>query len=270
MTHDETMQLGVEFERRLIEIDPSFEVENKPDTETIYAFLNEYAKQYFDDIIKQLIITKDRDISTLLQDKIKCLIREANVDKVMSGLNSSQMNSITFKFPENYYMYIRSYSNCFSTYKFRENGQINTSVDTSNLKTVTVENNVFSEYKDSKKINNDFNDGFILRNPLVLFEGDNLYNVNKFSIIKDRYTDIKDITVIYYKKLDNFTIMISGHDCELSSSCFWDIVKGAVDLNIYSYKFGVTLESLKRKARAQLQDQQNNAKQQQQQQEDDQ
>jgi hypothetical protein len=44
MTREETVLLGVEFERRLIEIDPSFEVENKPDTETIYAFLSEYAK----------------------------------------------------------------------------------------------------------------------------------------------------------------------------------------------------------------------------------
>ncbi len=74
--------------------------------------------------------------------------------------------------------------------------------------------------------------------------------------------------LLYSEKIQSFTILTNGYDCELSSSCFWDIVKGAVDLYIYSYKFGVTLESLKRKARAQLQDQQNNAKQQQQ--EDDQ
>jgi hypothetical protein len=69
-------------------------------------------------------------------------------------------------------------------------------------------------------------------------------------ILKDKYTNIKNVTVIYYKKLDDFTIMRNGLDCELSSSCFWDIVKGAVDLYIYSYKFGVTLESLKRKAKS--------------------
>jgi hypothetical protein len=44
MKRYETVMLGIEFERRLIEIDPSFEVENKPDTKTIYAFLSEYAK----------------------------------------------------------------------------------------------------------------------------------------------------------------------------------------------------------------------------------
>lgn len=267
MTQEETVQLGIEFERRLIEIDPSFEIENKPDTETIYAFLSEYAKQYFDDIIKQLIITKDRDAISLLQDKIKNLIKEETINKEIGNYASRQINTNTFELPEDYYMYIRSYSNCYSTYKFRENGQ-NFTGGEQDLKTVTIENNVFSEYKDSEKINNDFNDGFILRNPLVLFEYGKDTNSTFLSIIKDKYTNIKDVTVIYYKKLDQFTTLYNGYECKLSSSCFWDIVKGAVDLYIYSYKFGVTLESLKRKARAQLQDQQNNAKQQQQ--EDDQ
>ena len=248
MTHDETIQLGIEFERRLIEIDPSFEVENKPDTETIYAFLNEYAKQYFDDIIKQLIVTKDRDVAALLQDKIKDLIREEIANREHGSYVSKQKNSVTFEFPEDYYMYIR--------------GQ-NLTGDEQNLKIVTIENNVFSEYKDSEKINNDFNDGFILRNPLVLFENKKQNGGTFLTIIKDKYTVIKDITVIYYKKLDDFTILTSGHNCELSQSCFWDIVKGAVDLYIYNYKFGVTLESLKRKAKSQLYDQQNQAKQQQ-------
>ncbi len=267
MTEYETEKLGIEFERRLIEIDPSFEVENKPDTKTIYAFLNEYAKQYFDDIIKQLIITKDRDVAALLQDKIKDLIREGVANREHGNYISKQTNSVTFEFPEDYYMYIRSYSNCLSTYKFRENGQ-NLTGDEQNLKTVTIENNVFSEYKDSEKINNNFNDGFILRNPLVLFENKKHTGGTFLTIIKDKYTVIKDVTVIYYKKLDDFTSMYREFKCELSSSCFWDIVKGAVDLYIYSYKFGVTLESLKRKAKSQLQDQQNNARPQQQ--EDDQ
>lgn len=267
MTQEETVQLGIEFERRLIEIDPSFEVENKPDTETIYTFLSEYAKQYFDDIIKQLIITKDRDVVALLQDKIKDLIREGVAPREHGSYVSKQANSVTFEFPEDYYMYIRSYSNCLSTYKFRENGQ-NLTGDEQNLKTVTIENNVFSEYKDSEKINNDFNDGFILRNPLVLFENKKQTGETFLTIIKDKYTVIKDVTVVYYKKLDDFSILKYMSNCELSSSCFWDIVKGAVDLYIYSYKFGATLESLKRKAKSQAQDQQNNARQQQQ--EDDQ
>jgi hypothetical protein len=37
----------------------------------------------------------------------------------------------------------------------------------------------------------------------------------------------------------------------LSYNAFWDIVKGAVDLYIYTYKYGVTLENLKRRAKEQ-------------------
>lgn len=268
MTYDETVQLGIEFERRLIEIDPSFEVENKPDTETIYAFLNEYAKQYFDDIIKQLMVVKDRNIISDLQERVKDLIKEEYITEINDSYNTIQPNCKSFNLPLDCYKYIRSYSKCLSTYKFKhkENSE----------DFVLVENKIFSEYQDYSKINNIYNDGFILRNPLVIFEREQKYYKGipntPITILHDNYTNISSILLVYYTMIEQFTILRSGgnYNCQLSSSCFWDIVKGAVDLYIYSYKFGVTLESLKRKARAQLQDQQNNAKQQQQQQEDDQ
>ena len=258
MTYQETFQLGIEFERRLIEIDPSFEVENKPDTETIYAFLNEYAKQYFDDIIKQLMVVKDRNVISDLQEKVKDLIKEEYIYEIDDSYNTIQQNCKSFNLPTDYYKYIRSYSKCLNTYKFKSkegSGEY-----------VFVENKIFSEYQDYSKINNTYNEGFIFRNPLVIFEREQ----NPITVLHDNYTTISSILLVYYKKIQSFTILTNGYNCELSSSCFWDIVKGAIDLYIYSYKFGVTLESLKRKARAQLQDQQNNAKQQQQQQEDDQ
>lgn len=268
MTYNETIQLGIEFERRLIEIDPSFEVENKPDTETIYAFLNEYAKQYFDDIIKQLMVVKDRNVINDLQERVKDLIKEEYITEIIDSYNTIQPNCKSFSLPIEYYKYIRSYSKCLSTYKFehKENSE----------DFVLVENKIFSEYQDYSKINNIYNDGFILRNPLVIFERKEKFGNNRpnmpITVLHDNYTNISSVLLVYYTMIKQFTILRSGSDynCQLSSSCFWDIVKGAVDLYIYSYKFGVTLESLKRKARAQLQDQQNNAKQQQQQQEDDQ
>lgn len=266
MTYQETVQLGIEFERRLIEIDPSFEVENKPDTETIYAFLNEYAKQYFDDIIKQLMVVKDRNVINDLQERVKDLIKEEYITEIIDSYNTIQPNCKSFSLPIEYYKYIRSYSKCLSTYKFehKENSE----------DFVLVENKIFSEYQDYSKINNIYNDGFILRNPLVIFEREEKFGNNRpnqpITVLHDNYTNISSVLLVYYTMIKQFTILRIGgnNNCQLSLSCFWDIVKGAVDLYIYSYKFGVTLESLKRKARAQLQDQQNNAKQQQQ--EDDQ
>lgn len=266
MTYQETVQLGIEFERRLIEIDPSFEVENKPDTETIYAFLNEYAKQYFDDIIKQLMVVKDRNVINDLQERVKDLIKEEYITEIIDSYNTIQPNCKSFNLPIEYYKYIRSYSKCLSTYKFKhkENSE----------DFVLVENKIFSEYQDYSKINNIYNDGFILRNPLVIFEreeklGNSIPN-QPITVLHDNYTNISSVLLVYYTMIKQFTILRMGdnNNCQLSSSCFWDIVKGAVDLYIYSYKFGVTLESLKRKAKSQLQDQQNNARQQQQ--EDDQ
>lgn len=265
MTYQETVQLGIEFERRLIEIDPSFEVENKPDTETIYAFLNEYAKQYFDDIIKQLMVVKDRNVINDLQERVKDLIKEEYITEIIDSYNTIQPNCKSFNLPVEFYKYIRSYSKCSSTYKFehKENSE----------DFVLVENKIFSEYQDYSKINNIYNDGFILRNPLVIFEREQKYykgipNI-PITVLHDNYTNINSVLLVYYTRIKQFTILGGINNiCQLSESCFWDIVKGAVDLYIYSYKFGVTLESLKRKAKSQLQDQQNNTRPQQQ--EDDQ
>lgn len=265
MSYQETVQLGIEFERRLIEIDPSFEVENKPDTETIYAFLNEYARQYFDDIIKQLMVVKDRNVINDLQERVKDLIKEEYITEISDQYNTIQPNCKSFNLPIKYYKYIRSYSKCLSTYKFKhkENSE----------DFVLVENKIFSEYQDYSKINNIYNDGFILRNPLVIFEREEKFGGGRpnypITVLHDNYTNINSVLLVYYTSIKWFTTLGSdGNNCQLSSSCFWDIVKGAVDLYIYNYKFGVTLESLKRKAKSQLQNQQNNAQQPQQQEDD--
>ena len=40
MTVEQTRQLGIEFERRLIEINPQFGITEKIDTDTIYSIIS--------------------------------------------------------------------------------------------------------------------------------------------------------------------------------------------------------------------------------------
>jgi len=48
----ETRQLGIEVERRLQTILPPLKLEHKIDTEDIYAFLNQFQKQYIDQLYR--------------------------------------------------------------------------------------------------------------------------------------------------------------------------------------------------------------------------
>lgn len=282
MTLEQTYQLGVEFERRLIEIDPSFEVENKVDTETIYKFLNQYAKQYVEEIMQQLMQAKNRDVIAYLQDKVKDLIRDKECPVSQSILNGNgkvktiQANTDKFILPDDYYKYIRSYSNCIRSYKHPD-AQSRIAEEEDEYITHRLENKVFNEYDDNVKVGEFLNDGFILRSPLVMLEGDHyrkassaapdsVEKVKTLSIFHDDYTQIQSVLLVYYTTIDDFSILGDNKKaCDLSYSVFWDIVKGAVDMYIYSYKYGVTLESLKRKARQQIQDQQDALKQQRQQ-----
>ena len=262
MTIQETIQMAIEFERRLIEIDPSFEIENKVDRETIYKFLNQYAQQYYDKLIQIEASTKSGDPNnTNVQSLLHSFVcsTEVTAYTVLSNQNVTDSvqetedverykNCYMLDIPDDFYKYIRS----------------NSVIRDENLhKKIILPNKLASQEEVNNILYNNLNIGRILRNPIVLIKNyDHDSATKQFQVIYDEYTEnIYDVQLIYYKKLTQFGAFDDGNTaCDLPYSCFWDIVSGAVDLYIYTYKYGVTLESLKRKAKQQIQDQREAAK----------
>lgn len=261
MTIEQTYQLGMEFERRLIEIDPSFEVENKVDTETIYKFLNEYCQQYVQQLMAQLIQVKDRpEAIPSIQDKLRTLIKTEKCrvfDNPIQEYKEEYKNVKHFLLPTNYYMYINSSSICSKSYKQPQ--EVNVIKPGVGLvtQTHTLSNKICSEYDVNQVIDTLIDDGAIMRSPVVVLESivDNAGLDHNAQLFHDKYTKVESVYVTYYSLPGEFSILKNPEEpCELPYTAFWDIVKGAVDLYVYSYKYGVTLESLKRKAKQQMQD----------------
>lgn len=261
MTIEQTYQLGMEFERRLIEIDPSFEVENKVDTETIYKFLNEYCQQYVQQLMIQLIQVKDRpEAIPSIQDKLRTLIKTEKCrvfDNPIQEYKEEYKNVKHFLLPTNYYMYINSSSVCSKSYKHPQ--EVNVIKPGVGLvkQTHMLPNKICSEYDVDQVIDTLIDDGAIMRGPVVVLESiaDSAGLDHNAKLFHDKYTEVESVYVTYYSLPGEFSILKNPEEpCELPYTAFWDIVKGAVDLYVYSYKYGVTLENLKRKAKQQMQD----------------
>lgn len=262
MTIQETIQMAIEFERRLIEIDPSFEVENKVDRETIYKFLNQYAQQYYDQLMQVEASTKSGDpnnakvqsfLHSFVCNKEITAYRHPFVTEAEQEIEDAGQckNCYMLDIPNNFYKYIRSNS---------------VIMDDKLHKKIILPNKLASQEEVNNILYNSLNLGRILRNPIVLIKNyDKDTATKQFQVIYDEYTkNIYYVQLIYYKKLTQFGAFDDGNTaCDFPYSCFWDIVNGAVDLYIYTYKYGVTLESLKRKAKQQIQDQREAAKHQQ-------
>lgn len=228
MTKEETRKLGIEFERRLIEVYPQFASEQKLSTDAIYSFLSEFQTQY----VKILYSTEDdfqrgTRRAKRISDVSRSLIRRVNI--------KTSNDDGVYNLPDNYAMYVRSESIVTKNYKsdkVLENGVITPNIL---VKQEDVDNviNAYYNYKG------------IIKNPLVVFENTS-YISNQFKVISDTYTQIESVDLTYYCQPNAFNVLkFDDNDqsagavhsyCSLPYSCFEELVSGAVDMYLTQYK----------------------------------
>ena len=220
MTIDETRQLGIEFERRLQTVEPQFEFANKIDTEDIYAFLNQFQDIYIKQMYQLLIQGQPDSIAVRRAYSIlKDLLKEARLTPQGSDSNifvNTESNIDPF------WIYIDSYSGIVNSYKTQAGS------------TAKYTKNILANPSDNLLVlESHFNEGNIIRRPIVSIIDGEYNNFPKFKIMKDSYTTIESVIVNYIAKPASFGISMSGDiECQLGSDAFNDLVQGAVELYI--------------------------------------
>lgn len=217
MTLAQTRQLGIEVERRLQTALPQLRLDFKIDTEDIYAFLNQFQKQYIDTIYSQTDkVESGTRASVILEDILRTLNAHANLAEESTAGHFDDDYKV-FRLPSDYYKYIRSVSKITGTYK---NPNISAKVS-----------NVLIKQPDANKvINQAYDKHRILRNPVVVLEN-GLTPAGTLKVIHDEYTTINEVDLTYIKLPGEFSIL-TDTPCELPYTCFEDLVAGATELYI--------------------------------------
>lgn len=236
MTVQQTRQLGIEFERRLHEIYPNFASTEKLDSDTIYSFLSEYQSKY----VKDLYLIEDQTqrgtrASRRVNDATKPLIRHRSLVPDKHN-QDSDVNSVIFRLPEDYFLYIRSNSAIDKNYKSPNKLKTTVYVPNHSIKHDDI-SSVTDVYYDQKAI---------MRHPAVIVEGTE-GGEPYIKVIHDGYTHVVGLDLVYYCQPYAFNVMKYNDDdmskgavhsyCELPFSCFDDLLQGAIDLYIQNYKF---------------------------------
>ena len=230
-----TMQ--VEFERRIILMNPEFEVKEKLTSDTIFSFLNAYTERYVRlNYLQEDAVQDGTRAQKKNQDAIKGLITRG-IFEVISDDNNSDRLTDRAVLPSDYFLYIRSNSILSKNYKLEEE-------ITEEEKYVVTPNKTIRE-DDAERVISTYYNKAIMLNPYVVLNAGNNADVDKnlyINLIHDEYTVIKKIDLVYYRKPKRFDVIgVDGINvldhCELPENVHMEIVEGAVEMFITEAKY---------------------------------
>lgn len=230
--------MQMEFERRITLMNPDFELKEKLTSDTIFSFLNAYTERYvrINYLNEDQVAVNTRALKKI-QDSLKGLIVRNIFDILDKDKNNTDITTDRIELPSDYFLYIRSNSMLSKNYKIEEE-----IAEPDNY--IITPNKTIREDDVDKVISTYYNKAILLNPYVVLNSGNATSDGGKLflNLIHDKYTTIKKVDLVYYRKPKKFDVIgVDGVDvldhCELPENVHMEIVEGAVEMFITEAKY---------------------------------
>lgn len=235
--------MQIAFERKVQLVSPDLALKEKLTSDTIFYFLNAYAERF----VRAAYIAEDKleeDSRALKKntDSVRSLITRVSLPVQAKDLDNSDKTTDRVELPADYFLYVRSNSIISKNYK--------TETEIANAANyVVTPNNTIREDNVEAVITTYYNKNILLNPYVVLNQGNNADVTKKgyLNIIHDSYTTIKEVDLVYIRKLKPFNVIgtdgttILDH-CELPENSHMEVVEGAVDMFITEAKYRLNVK----------------------------
>ena len=236
-------EMQIAFERKVQLVSPDLALKEKLTSDTIFYFLNAYAERF----VRAAYVAEDKleeDSRALKKntDSIRSLITRVSLPVQAKDPDNSDKTTDRVELPADYFLYVRSNSIISKNYK--------TETEIANAANYVVTPNNTIREDDVEAVITTYYNKNILLNPYVILNQGNNADVTKkgyLNIIHDSYTTIKEVDLVYIRKLKPFNVIgtddttILDH-CELPENSHMEVVEGAVDMFITEAKYRLNVK----------------------------